>query len=234
MGLELIPKELRDRYTFAEREHACAILATDFPEHFKDLLDCLGAFSLKRSYILTPGGARSPIPEVLDGFLQGQPAAGGKKKRGGKRSASKKPRAPVAPIGPPEGRGWTEKKFDIKIEVDGHPVPIPTHKIDNFKKMPNDSRGVGIEVEWNNKTEFYDRDLNNFRLLRLLGVLSVGVIVTRLSELQRLFDQLGKGDSYGNSTTHWDKLIPKVDGGGAGGCPLLLVGMGMACYDPNS
>jgi len=125
-------------------------------------------------------------------------------------------------------RGWREKSFDIKITIDGNPVPIPTHKIDNFKNE------VGLEVEWNNKTEFYDRDLNNFRLLKELRVLSVGVIVTRLSELQILFDELGKGKSYGNSTTHWNKLIPKVDGGGAGGCPLLLVGMGMNCYDPHS
>lgn len=124
-------------------------------------------------------------------------------------------------------RGWTEKRFDIKITVDEKPIPIPTHKIDNFKNR------IGVEVEWNNKTEFYDRDLNNFRLLWEMRVLSVGVIVTRLSELQDLFDKLGKGESYGNSTTHWDKLIPKVDSGGAGGCPLLLVGMGMGCYDPK-
>ncbi len=93
---------------------------------------------------------------------------------------------------------------------------------------------VGAEVEWNNKTEFYDRDLNNFRLLKELRVLSVGVIITRASELQALFDSLGKGNSYGNSTTHWDKLIPKVDGGGAGCCPLLLIGMGMDCYDASA
>jgi len=125
-------------------------------------------------------------------------------------------------------RGWRETSFNIEIRVDGRPIPIPTHKIDNFKNR------VGVEVEWNNKTEFYDRDLNNFRLLRELRVLSVGVFITRLSELQSLFDQLGKGSSFGASTTHWDKLIPKVDGGAAGGCPLLLVGMGRACYDPNS
>jgi hypothetical protein len=125
-------------------------------------------------------------------------------------------------------RNWAEKRFDIKITVDEKPIPIPTHKIDNFKNR------IGIEVEWNNKTEFYDRDLNNFRLLWEMRVLSLGVIITRLSELQHLFDDLGKGESYGNSTTHWDKLIPKVESGGAGGCPLLLVGMGMACYDEKS
>ena len=66
------------------------------------------------------------------------------------------------------------------------------------------------------------------------SVLSVGVMITRVSELQELFNQLGKGTSYGASTTHWNKLIPKIDGGGAGQCPLLLIGMGLDCYDANS
>jgi hypothetical protein len=196
MGLDLIPQNLHGKYTFAERDHACAILATDFRSEFQDLLDCLAAFKLKKSDILTPGGGRSPIPIAIDGFLA--------------------------------KRGWAPKDFDIKIEVDGYLIPIPTHSIDNFKNR------VGIEVEWNNKTEFYDRDLNNFRLLRELRVLSVGIIITRLTELQAIFNQLGKGASYGASTTHWDKLMPKVNGGGAGCCPLLLVGMGKNCYDPNS
>lgn len=192
MGLDLIPESLQARFKFEERDHACAILARDFPSEFKDVLDCLSAFTLKKSAILTPGGGRSPIPKAIDGFLV--------------------------------QRGWDEESFDIKIEVGGKQIPIPTHSIDNFKNR------VGIEVEWNNKTEFYDRDLNNFRLLKDLRVLSVGIIITRLTELQGLFNQLGKGDSYGNSTTHWDKLIPKINGGGAGCCPLLLVGMGMNCY----
>lgn len=124
-------------------------------------------------------------------------------------------------------RGWRERAFDTKLVVDGQEIPSPTHKIDNFKNR------IGIEVEWNNKTEFYDRDLNNFRLLRQLRVLSVGVVITRLTELQRVFVGVKKGASYGASTTHWDKLIPKVNGGGAGGCPLLLVGMGLNCYRPD-
>lgn len=196
MALELIPEAVRAKYHVEQRGHACSILASDFPNEFKDIMECLEAFVLKRSAILTPGGGRSPISVALDGFLH--------------------------------GRGWREKSFDIKITIDENPVPIPTHKIDNFKNE------VGLEVEWNNKTEFYDRDLNNFRLLKDLRVLAVGVMITRMSGLQQLFDELGKGKSYGSSTTHWDKLIPKVDGGGAGGCPLLLVGMGMNCYDPNS
>jgi hypothetical protein len=196
VGLDLIPNALHTKFKFDERDHACAILARDFPVEFKELLDCLKSFNLKKSDILTPGGGRSPIPIAIDGFLS--------------------------------SRGWQAKQFSIKIEVDGADIPIPTHSIDNFKNR------IGVEVEWNNKTEFYDRDLNNFRLLKELRVLSVGVMITRLSELQILFNQLGKGASYGASTTHWDKLVPKVNGGGAGCCPLLLVGMGMNCYDASS
>lgn len=122
-------------------------------------------------------------------------------------------------------RGWDEKQFDIGIRVDQDEIEIPTHRIDNFKA------GVGVEVEWNNKTEFYDRDLNNFRLLHQLRVMSVGVIITRVSELQGLFDELGIGHKYGSSTTHWDRLLPKIDGGGAGGCPVLAIGITRDCYD---
>lgn len=228
MGLDQIPKRLRDKFNIDEREHAVAILAADYPEQFKDICDLLDAFWLKKSYILEQGGGRSPISFVLDGFLSGIAATS---KRG--KSKAKHTHNVIAPIGPVAGRGWAERKFSIKIDVDGNPVPIPTHKIDNFKKVGPQVRGVGLEVEWNNKDPFYDRDLNNFRLLRNLGVLSVGVMVTRMTELQDVFDSLGKGDSYGPSTTHWDKLMPRVDGGGAGGCPLLLIGMGLAAYRPN-
>ena len=37
--------------------------------------------------------------------------------------------------------------------------------------------------------------------------LDVGVIVTRCDHLQRIFDDLGRGDSYGASTTHMRKLL---------------------------
>lgn len=138
---------------------------------------------------------------------------------------------PIALDGFLFNRGWAEKQFDIKIVVDGTEYPSPTHKIDNVKNR------VGLEVEWNNKTEFYDRDLNNFRLLHELMVLDVGVIITRVSELQaELFGPLGRkiAQKYGASTTHWDKLMPKVHGGGAGGCPLLIVGITMGCYTPTA
>lgn len=45
-------------------------MARDFPSEFGDIIDCLAAFKLKKSAILTPGGGRSPIPITIDGFLR--------------------------------------------------------------------------------------------------------------------------------------------------------------------
>ena len=89
---------------------------------------------------------------------------------------------------------------------------------------------VALEVEWNNKDPFYDRDLNNFRLLFDLRVVDVGVIITRCTELQRIFDDIGRGSSYGSSTTHLDKLLPRLEGGGGGGCPVVVFGIKRDAY----
>lgn len=115
--------------------------------------------------------------------------------------------------------GWVEKQFKTAITVDDRIEQSPTHKVDCFKGK------VGLEIEWNNKDPFFDRDLNNFRLLFDLRALSVGVIVTRCDELQAIFNRLGKGGSYGNSTTHMSKLLPRLNGGGGGGCPVLVFGI---------
>jgi Restriction endonuclease BglII len=112
-------------------------------------------------------------------------------------------------------RGWAPKKFETMITVDKSEYASPTHLVDCFKGR------VALELEWNNKDPFFDRDLNNFRLLFDLRAIDVGVILTRASELQTIFKALGKGASYGNSTTHHIKLWPRLDGGGGGGCPIL-------------
>ena len=115
--------------------------------------------------------------------------------------------------------GWKEREFATSIRVDDETFESPTHKVDCFKNK------VGLEIEWNNQDPFFDRDLNNFRLLFELRALSVGVIVTRCDELQKIFNHLGRGKSYGNSTTHMSKLLPRLNGGGGGGCPVLVFGI---------
>ena len=84
-------------------------------------------------------------------------------------------------------KGWAERKFQTAILVDGHQTDSPTHKVDCFKNK------VGLEVEWNNKDPFFDRDLNNFRLFFELRELSVGIILTPHDEFQKIFVNLDPG-----------------------------------------
>lgn len=121
-------------------------------------------------------------------------------------------------------RNWQEKEFNTQMVVDEHKMDTPTHKVDCFRNR------IAVEIEWNNKDPFYDRDLNNFRLLFDLRAISVGVIITRCDELQDLFNALGRGTSYGASTTHMKKLLPRIEGGSGGGCPLLVIGLSKKLY----
>lgn len=121
-------------------------------------------------------------------------------------------------------RGWTEKQFATSVIVDKMSMDSPTHKVDCYKNR------IALELEWNNKDPFYDRDLNNFRLLFDLRAISVGIIMTRSDELQEIFDALGRGKSYGNSTTHMSKLLPRIAGGSGAGCPVIVIGITKQSY----
>ena len=121
-------------------------------------------------------------------------------------------------------RGWVEKGFETKILVDDQVSLSPTHKVDCVKNK------VAVELEWSNKDPFFDRDLNNFRLLFDLRAISVGVIITKSDELRALFEDLGVWKKYGTSTTWMNKLIPRIEGGGGGGCPVLVFGITRKAY----
>lgn len=125
--------------------------------------------------------------------------------------------------------GWVEKQFKTEIVVDDSRRSTPTHEVDCYKNR------VALEVEWNNKDPFYDRDLNNFRLLFDLNVIDAGVIVTRSTSLQRWmkanYALFGKQkETYGTSTTHDEKLYPRILGGGAGGCPVVVFAIKPEAY----
>ncbi len=121
-------------------------------------------------------------------------------------------------------RGWQEKQFATQVVVDNVSLDTPTHKVDCVKNR------IALEIEWNNKDPFFDRDLNNFRLLFELRAISVGVIITRCDEWQDIFKDLGRGSSYGASTTHMSKLLPRIEGGSGAGCPLLVFGISRNLY----
>jgi Restriction endonuclease BglII len=117
--------------------------------------------------------------------------------------------------------------FDTRIVVDNVEHAAPTHRVDCYKNR------VALEVERNNKDPFFDRNLNNFRLLFDLRAIDAGVIFTGGSELQMIFDQLGRVASHGSSTTDVAKLHPRLEGGSGGGCPVVAFRIRKATYVEN-
>ena len=78
---------------------------------------------------------------------------------------------------------WHKHKFTIQKLVDGEQRESVTHEIDHVRTYGASGR-IALEIEWNNKDPFFDRDLENFKRLHAEGAISVGVIITRGSSLQ--------------------------------------------------
>ena len=79
-------------------------------------------------------------------------------------------------------QGWLKQNIAIQKLVDGQERGSITHEIDHVKKTR--AGAIALEIEWNNKDPFYDRDLENFQRLHAEGAISVGTIVTRGASLQ--------------------------------------------------
>ena len=77
--------------------------------------------------------------------------------------------------------GWSKHNFEIKKVIDGEEKESISHEIDHVKRFGHGT--FVLEIEWNNKDPFYDRDLENFKRLHADGVISVGGIITRGSSL---------------------------------------------------
>lgn len=77
--------------------------------------------------------------------------------------------------------GWSKINFEIKKIVNGVEKEAISHEIDHVKTF--ETGVVALEIEWNNKDPFFDRDLENFKRLHAESAISVGVIITRHSTL---------------------------------------------------
>lgn len=78
--------------------------------------------------------------------------------------------------------GWKKHNFEIKKIVDGEERESISHQIDHVKRFKTGT--FALEIEWNNKDPFFDRDLENFKRLHADGVISIGAIITRGASLQ--------------------------------------------------
>lgn len=194
-------QDLPQGYRYGVTRYADVILQQSFPSLYAEICHSLEQFQIDfQNEIVAGGGGRAKHTRRFDESLYDQ--------------------------------GWKQHNVEITKLIDGEPVfNDRSHEIDVFKygessKYP----GVAVEMEWNNKDPFYHRDLNNFAGLHREGVIAVGVIVTRGPNLQNKLEQSANAgyiqkSKYGRSTTHWEKLVPMVNLGAGGECPLFFVGI---------
>ncbi len=104
-------------------------------------------------------GSTIPIEEII---------AGG----GGESKGTQRLRKALA------GLDWPKFTFTIEKRINGVPRESVSHEIDHVREFAGGTR-IALEIEWNNKDPFYDRDLENFKRLHADGAISVGIIVTR-------------------------------------------------------
>ncbi|MGR3514380.1 MAG: BglII/BstYI family type II restriction endonuclease [Paracoccaceae bacterium] len=80
---------------------------------------------------------------------------------------------------------WRKHNFTVETVVDGQARVGISHEVDHVKFA--DAGALALEIEWNNKDPFFDRDLENFHRLHALSAISVGIIITRGASMQAVF-----------------------------------------------
>jgi hypothetical protein len=78
--------------------------------------------------------------------------------------------------------GWRKHKFEIQRTIDGVPRESISHEVDHIARFK--AGVVALEIEWNNKDPFFDRDLENYKRLHTDGAISLGILITRGISMQ--------------------------------------------------
>jgi len=135
--------------------HALAILQIDFPDAAAELEEVILRQSIPIEEIIGSGGGETKGTQRLRNGLT--------------------------------AKSWTKEIFTIKKTINDEPRESISHKVDHVRlvhRTGGKRDRIALEIEWNNKDPFFDRDLENFKRLHSEGGISLGVMVTRGTSLQ--------------------------------------------------
>ncbi len=105
--------------------------------------------------------------------------------------------------------GWKKHNFKILKIVDGEERTSTSHEIDHLIVVKDDNKvyKIALEIEWNNKDPFFDRDLENFKRLYSEGVISIGILITRGASLQNAFRDLVYDFAVERNVQNFEDLV---------------------------
>lgn len=218
----LLPKGFGKKYEIKSFRNAANLLATAHGDKTLQLFEILNAFEIQMEDILKKGGNKSQVAKKLEASLH--PLGWNETRISGDLLVRKRAKALNTRTKTPKFL----KVEDVSILenfLDGH-------QIDFVKDR------VAFDLEWNSKDQTFDRDLYAMRAFYECGIIDVGVILTRSSDLATMFADIASRvdalksfkDKYGASTTWMGKLDYRVNAGRAGGCPILALGFKDAVF----
>jgi hypothetical protein len=104
------------------------------------------------------------------------------------------------------GSKWAKRNFQIEKTINGAVRESISHAVDHVREL--DTGTIALEIEWNNKDPFFDRDLENFKRLHAEGAISLGIIVTRGASLHAQMRPLIGEFARAKSITSFETLAP--------------------------
>lgn len=199
------PEDILEKYEIYNYYHAAEILHESFREEFYDLIEVLRNVDISINDILQAGGNESPIPPKFKRIL--------------------------FPLGWAETRvhGDLNLMLDYRSGATGRETIVLRdyvngYNIDFFKNK------IAMDTEWNSKDQTFDRDLMAMRTYYEFGIISVGIIITRGTDI-KTFPKHYRLGKYGASSTWMGKLTYRLDSRRSGGCPILAIGITSKCIE---
>lgn len=216
---KLFSDNILKKFEIYSYRNAATILSNGFPLEFSNVVDALKQFEITHKMIRLPGGGKGLIPKYVENLF---PEPYWVETRITADLLVRLERA--------KKRGSIYKEYVREGFLDGHRIDFVSSK-------------VALDFEWNSKDQTFDRDLYAFSTFYNAGAIDVGVILTRGESLNNeFFSKLGRVlnkdgtegegnvvDKFGASTTSISKLLPRLNAGRNGGCPILAVGITKGC-----
>ena len=216
------PRDVLERYRFAETRNAATVFAATNPVAFEQVVDALRSFQLHAADLLTPGGQESDLAARANRLFRER---GWREARVDTLIQLSLQRTPLREAG------------ETSLPAVVTETRNEGYKVDNFRDR------VALDVEWNAKDGNLDRDVSAYRSLYDAALIDVGVLITRTLDLRDLGRELGiaagmpaaqaKRILNTTTTTNREKLLPRMTRGDAGGCPLLAIFICSATYAPD-